>query len=83
MKSVLLSLASLLVIQYSSVRSYPTELWPITNEMSSASQQVINTLLPATGVTMDTSMVWQRVAYITDTFGPRLSGSQGLEVSMQ
>lgn len=53
---------------------------PVTADMRSAASQIISTLLPPQGVTQQSSNVWSRLAYITDTFGPRFSGSQNLEV---
>lgn len=59
---------------------------PITDAMRSAAAQVITTLLPTGttpgGVTTSSSTAWQRLAYITDTFGPRFSGSAALEAAL-
>lgn len=56
---------------------------PVTDDMRSAAVKVLSALLP-TGttpgaVTSANSVAWQRLAYITDTFGPRFSGSDSLE----
>jgi carboxypeptidase Q len=53
-------------------------VYPVTDVMRAGSSALIGSLLPATGVTQS-SNIWQRLSYITDTFGSRLSGSQGLE----
>jgi hypothetical protein len=55
------------------------EIAPITNQMRQAAQQIEDYLLPQNGVTQQSSIAWQRLAYICDTFGPRFSGSQALE----
>ena len=52
---------------------------PVTADMINAASLIISTLLP-TGitpgsVTNQNSVAWQRLAYVTDTFGPRFSGS--------
>jgi len=47
--------------------------------MRVGSSRIIADLLPSSGVTMASSIAWNRLAYITDTFGPRISGSQALE----
>lgn len=48
--------------------------------MKTAAKQIINKLLPSSSiVTQESSVAWQRLAYITDTFGPRFSGSDNLE----
>jgi carboxypeptidase Q len=56
---------------------------PVTNEMRSAAAAIIAALLPSGttpgGVTVENSIAWKRLAYITDTFGPRFSGSDALE----
>lgn len=54
-------------------------LAPVTAQMGQAASKIINSLLPSTGVTQESSVAWQRLAYITDTFGPRFSGSDNLE----
>ena len=54
-------------------------LAPVTDIMKSTAAKVIDELLPATGVTQASSTAWQRLAYLTDTFGPRFSGSSNLE----
>jgi hypothetical protein len=54
-------------------------VYPVDDETRSAAQKIINSLLPPGGVTQASSTAWQRLAYVTDTFGPRLSGSLGLE----
>ena len=55
-------------------------LAPVTDKMKSAADLIIKTMLPwlSTGNsnTVDTPLAWQRLAYITDTFGPRFSGSE-------
>ena len=56
---------------------------PVTSDMINAASLIISTLLP-TGttpgsVTNENSVAWQRLAYVTDTFGPRFSGSDALE----
>ena len=57
----------------------PYILSPVTQEMTSAADAIIRTLLPSGGVSPSSSVGWTRLAYITDTFGPRFSGSQALE----
>ena len=52
---------------------------PITKDMQDAANDIIKYQLPAEGVTQGSSISWQRLAYICDTFGPRFSGSQALE----
>lgn len=47
--------------------------------MKNAASDIIDSLLPSQGVNDESSLAWQRLAYITDTFGPRFSGSQSLE----
>jgi len=59
--------------------SHYYELAPVTEEMRHASAQVINVLLPTQEITQQGSVPWSRLAYITDTFGPRFSGSESLE----
>jgi carboxypeptidase Q len=54
-------------------------LAPVTDDMRSVAQQVLDTALPTTGVTQESSVAWSRLAYICDTFGPRIAGSQALE----
>ena len=59
---------------------------PVTDDMRSAASKVISALLPTGltpgGVTNENSVAWQRLAYITDTFGPRFSGSAALEAAL-
>lgn len=55
------------------------DIAPITPAMTDAAAQIENYLLPSTGVTQQSSVAWQRLAYICDTYGPRFSGSQALE----
>ena len=50
--------------------------------MQSGAAAVISSLLPASGVTANSSIAWSRLAYITDTFGPRFSGSAALEAAL-
>ncbi len=52
---------------------------PITKDMQDAAAGIIKFQLPPGGVTQESSISWQRLAYICDTFGPRFSGSQALE----
>ena len=52
---------------------------PVTDEMRSSAAAIISAFLPTTGVTKSSSSVWQKLAYITDTWGPRFSGSDSLE----
>ena len=47
--------------------------------MREAAADIIQYQLPPGGVTQESSISWQRLAYICDTFGPRFSGSQALE----
>lgn len=47
--------------------------------MQAGAAAIISSLLPASGVTANSSVAWSRLAYITDTFGPRFSGSAALE----
>ena len=54
-------------------------VFPVTADMRGAASAIIQRLLPASGVTQLSSTAWQRLAYLTDTFGPRFSGSAGLE----
>lgn len=54
-------------------------VYPVTDSMRKGAAAIINNLLPSTGVTQASSNAWNRLAYITDTFGPRISGSQPLE----
>jgi carboxypeptidase Q len=58
------------------------EIAPITQEMKSASEQIISYFLPPSGVTQTSSVAWSRLAYICDTFGPRFSGSEALETAL-
>jgi carboxypeptidase Q len=60
-------------------RSVRAAVFPVTADMRDASSAIIQRLLPASGVTQLSSTAWQRLAYMTDTFGPRFSGSAGLE----
>jgi len=53
-------------------------VYPVTQQMRTGAAAIIDSFLPASGVTANTSLIWQRLAYITDTFGPRPSGSQAL-----
>ena len=46
--------------------------------MRTGAAALIATLLPPAGVNQSSS-IWRRLSYITDTFGPRLSGSRALE----
>ena len=55
------------------------EIAPITADMTSAAYAIEQYLLPESGVSDLSSVGWQRLAYICDTFGPRFSGSEGLE----
>ena len=57
-------------------------VYPVTNEMRTGAAQIIGALLPSSGVTMESSTAWTRLAYITDTFGPRISGSSALESAL-
>jgi carboxypeptidase Q len=57
-------------------------VYPVTPDMRTGASQIIATLLPSTGVTPQSSFIWQRLSYITDTFGPRLSGSAALESAL-
>jgi hypothetical protein len=43
----------------------PYEIAPITTNMQSATDAIIADLLPASGVTQQSSVGWQRLAYIT------------------
>jgi hypothetical protein len=58
------------------------EIAPITPDMQSAADAIVDSLLPASGVTTSSSEAWTRLAYICDTFGPRFSGSQALETAV-
>ena len=58
------------------------EIAPITSNMRTISSAVISSLLPNAGVSEKSSLAWQRLAYICDTFGPRFSGSQSLELAL-
>ncbi len=54
-----------------SILSY--EIAPITDQMLAVSNKVIETLLPASGVTQSSSVGWQRLAYICGLFFPLIS----------
>ena len=45
-------------------------VYPVTPDMRTGASQIIATLLPSTGVTPQSSFIWQRLSYITDTLGP-------------
>jgi carboxypeptidase Q len=53
-------------------------VYPVTPDMRTGAAALIATLLPPAGVNQSSS-IWRRLSYITDTFGPRLSGSRALE----
>lgn len=52
---------------------------PITRDMRDAAKAIINYQLPTARIAQASSIAWQRLAFICDTFGPRFSGSQALE----
>lgn len=54
---------------------------PVTDDMRSAAAAIRGALLPPI-VTEDSSVAFSRLAYIVDTFGPRFSGSDGLELAL-
>ena len=64
----------------SAVRAY--DLAPVTPDMQSAAASIIAALLPPGGVSEASSTAWQRLAYVCDSFGPRLSGSAALEATL-
>lgn len=49
-------------VNLQSIQSY--EIAPITSDMTSAAQEIINNLLPSSGVTQTSSVGWSRLAYI-------------------
>jgi hypothetical protein len=75
-----LALAAVAAGLIAPVTSY--DIAPVTSDMTNAAAQIISTLLPPGGVAQDSpnAVAWKRLAFITDTFGPRFSGSANLEV---
>ena len=68
-----------ILVFFSWVEGY--EIAPITADMKTAANAIVNFLLPPLEpVTQETSVGWSRLAYICDTFGPRFSGSETLEI---
>ena len=49
------------------------EISPITGNMKSAANQIIDRL------STKNSVAYERLSFITDTFGPRFTGSESLE----
>ncbi len=73
-------LVVLLIYMLSEVPSALTyEIAPITQDMRNAAADIINFQLPTAVIAQQSSVAWQRLAYICDTFGPRFSGSKALE----
>jgi carboxypeptidase Q len=72
-------LLALIIIFSLSSTSNAYDIAPVTDEMRASASAIISSFLPSTGVTKSSSSVWQRLAYITDTYGPRFSGSDSLE----
>lgn len=75
--SVILFLTTIMLSLLPNSLAY--EIAPITQDMRNAAADIINFQLPTDIITQQSSVAWQRLAYICDTFGPRFSGSQALE----
>ena len=57
------------------------DIAPVTDDMRRARDAIVTELLPQ-DLTMATSTAWQRLALITDHYGPRFSGTQALEEAL-
>jgi hypothetical protein len=75
--SVILILMTIVLSMLPSALTY--EIAPITQDMRNAAADIINFQLPTAVIAQQSSVAWQRLAYICDTFGPRFSGSKALE----
>jgi carboxypeptidase Q len=79
---ILIALSGIIIVSVAVVSAGNYELQYVTPAMRTVASQILEAALPTTGVTQASSVAWTRLAYICDTFGPRIAGSDALEQAL-